>query len=664
MLKLMNTFRVKVLAWYHKIKSSKRVSIVAIALLVAAIPTTVFLAEKVADIRQRAADTALATITVNPTTAKAGDWIIVSWNYQNGVAVTATPIPSTAPTAIPSTTQPTPTTQQDNPTATPIQSTTLPTVQNLTAKQNGSYCNQVVLTWDPPSGVTGSYTYSLVRTVQGYPDANKTIENITAPYYTDTGLPYGSGSQTTVTYQVRVRQGTNQSAFSNTAQVTLVCPTALQFPQLIQTAYAQGGQSTAQADATGNYITASPNPCTLGADGLCSAKIILTVPNNPPNLQIKIREIGAAFTGVGADPKGTFTAPWITATGYTFDLYEGNTLMGSVFVNGVKGITPTTATGVTQDQSVTASPTPIQATPSPTGAETLQLINLDGGIQGPQMYLNCLQASSGNQPPVAAPATGSCSYPLVATLPKGSYVMRMLAADGVTILGQSATISVESIPYIFASPNPCALTAQGLCSSTITWTGNGANEVNIRLKENPNASFANGAYGSKEAPWITATGYTFELYSGNTLLTSVFVKGIPENKLVATPNPCALDTQGLCSSTIAWSATSYQNVSVKVNGLLFAQGPAGISQAPWIPRDGAKFELYSGTTLIDSLTVYGVDSTDPRAPTPTPTLRPTTVPTQTPVPTTIPATTAPVPTATPAADNSQNNYQYLYDPNN
>jgi hypothetical protein len=50
--------------------------------------------------------------------------------------------------------------------------------------------------------------------------------------------------------------------------------------------------------------------------------------------------------------------------------------------------------------------------------------------------------------------------------------------------------------------------------------------------------------GSWDATWITAKGYTFDLYSNNTLIASVFVKGIS-----ASPSPTATPTPTPSPST-------------------------------------------------------------------------------------------------------------------
>lgn len=117
------------------------------------------------------------------------------------------------------------------------------------------------------------------------------------------------------------------------------------------------GSSTPRSD----LITASPNPCILGANGLCSADIKLNALGYE-NLQIKVRESGVPFTGLGASPTGSWNAPWINASGYNFDLYSNAGLIGSVSVKGLASQaspsvspSPIAPTGI-----ITASPNPCQ----------------------------------------------------------------------------------------------------------------------------------------------------------------------------------------------------------------------------------------------------------------------------------------------------------------
>jgi hypothetical protein len=88
------------------------------------------------------------------------------------------------------------------------------------------------------------------------------------------------------------------------------------------------------------------------------------------------------------------------------------------------------------------------------------------------------------------------------------------------------SILVQGKGAMSAYPNPCTITTAGTCTVTLTWNFGSASDVRLTVKENPGSLVANAPYGSKEIPWITALGATFEAYSGNTLLETLFVRGI------------------------------------------------------------------------------------------------------------------------------------------
>jgi hypothetical protein len=387
---------------------------------------------------------------------------------------------------------------------------------------------------------------------------------------------------------IRQQAATNQAIIS-------VNPTMASPGAMLKVQWTVGATAATPA----GIITASPNPCTLGANGLCTSTI--TIQAKPSNsLQIKIRETGTAFTGVGTHPRSSYPAPWITATGYTFDLYEGNTLMGSVVVNGVStAVTPTTSSPMIATPSATAfvtqaqapTPTPLEPASTLTGAETLQLYQLSASASatqnsaiavGQRVYLNCqpvtlptptatsaavttitttpavtitplpTATSTATTVPSAPVFSGACEYQIPPTATPGTYIMRMVAADNKTILGESPLIFVNT-HMISASPNPCLLNAQGLCSSTISWKTEGVTTVEVKIQEFPGILFAGGTSGSQLASWISAAGYTFEMYGDGRLIGSVFVKGVQQN--AATDTSCMSDAD--CRSGM--QCQRYQN---------------------------------------------------------------------------------------------------------
>lgn len=192
---------------------------------------------------------------------------------------------------------------------------------------------------------------------------------------------------------------------------------------------------------------------------------------------------------------------------------------------------------------------------------------------------------------------------------------------------QAPVVGVPTGPspvHLSAAPNPCILRDSEMCATKISWTFNQGeardiNNLTIKVKENPDALFASLTYdvnGTQAAPWIRATGATFQVFEGNVLREELFVRGVQQNMMAADPNPCILDATGNCTSKISWnfenndSANAYGvKITVKENpGSLFASGIKGTQDAPWIKSTGATFEAYAGSTLLATLFVKGIDS--------------------------------------------------------
>ena len=75
----------------------------------------------------------------------------------------------------------------------------------------------------------------------------------------------------------------------------------------------------------------------------------------------------------------------------------------------------------------------------------------------------------------------------------------------------------------------------------------------------------------------------------------------------ASPNPCTL-SGGVCTSTISWSVAAgvpHVTVRLRETGALFSSGTPASVNAPWIYSGGYHFDLYSDSTLINSVFVYG-----------------------------------------------------------
>lgn len=204
------------------------------------------------------------------------------------------------------------------------------------------------------------------------------------------------------------------------------------------------------------------------------------------------------------------------------------------------------------------------------------------------------------------------------------------------------TAPTAPTPTIVASPNPCTLRNDGTCKSYLSWNATGVENPKIRIKENSDIDFLAGDSGTSiEIPWITSSGATFEIHSGNnpTVLASVHVNGVKAGLttvisetitgvfnqvftsattpvsittyLKAEPNPCHLSEAGTCQSRLSWYIPDAQNTELHVTenpGVVLApSGSKGSIDIPWITSTGGHFELWSDGRKIETLHVYGTN---------------------------------------------------------
>lgn len=151
--------------------------------------------------------------------------------------------------------------------------------------------------------------------------------------------------------------------------------------------------------------------------------------------------------------------------------------------------------------------------------------------------------------------------------------------------------------------------ANGL--STISWNTNSSSSGKVKLANG--VLFASGISGSKDAPWISTTGNTFNLWIGSVISDSNAAYAVTEKGKLATSsssNTCTLAPgSSTCTQTIYWSVPdTTETIQVKLaNGTLFAQGgETGQKDATFITTSGNTFNLYAGSKLLDSVTVYAV----------------------------------------------------------
>jgi hypothetical protein len=261
-----------------------------------------------------------------------------------------------------------------------------------------------------------------------------------------------------------------------------------------------------------------------------------------------------------------------------------------------------------------------------TGSETLRLyaITPSGTSQqlGHSIYLNCSMTT----PPTSPITTGSCPFTISADMTTSvslSYTIRLLASDGLTVLGEApVTLRAKNQQTnIYAAPNLCILNAQGTCTTYLSWKAPSFPNVTLRVKSTPSDTTsslvaAGNIQEGIEIPWITSQGAFFELYSGNTVIESILVKGITPT-LTATPNPCTLTAQGTCSTTLFWNVSGTSDVQIRVransqpnrtNDPLVASGTSGSTSINWITAANPTFDLYIGNAItpVTSLQVKGV----------------------------------------------------------
>ena len=120
----------------------------------------------------------------------------------------------------------------------------------------------------------------------------------------------------------------------------------------------------------------------------------------------------------------------------------------------------------------------------------------------------------------------------------------------------SRTINVVSCAGDI-SGDDCSAPCDTVCTSNITWrTSNCSAGAKVVLRES-GALFADGANGSKDAPWITETGYHFDLINkaDNSVLDSVFVKKIPPSSWTCS---LSISPSSICANggSITYSGSS------------------------------------------------------------------------------------------------------------
>ncbi len=170
---------------------------------------------------------------------------------------------------------------------------------------------------------------------------------------------------------------------------------------------------------------------------------------------------------------------------------------------------------------------------------------------------------------------------------------------------------------ITATQNPCTIpTGQVLCTAKISFTSTNTKDAYVKVRQT-GGIVTRGESGSFDAPWISTTPLNLDLYEGTKLLSSVEVKGTPQQVVVtkptgsitASPNPCAIPSgQLLCASVITWTSSNTKDtvhVRIRETGAVFTRGASGTATAPWITGTPLHFDLYDGTELLGTAKVTG-----------------------------------------------------------
>jgi hypothetical protein len=269
-------------------------------------------------------------------------------------------------------------------------------------------------------------------------------------------------------------------------------------------------------------LSASPNPCLLSTARTCATTLTWTS-TGTASASVFARSGGAAPVYVAGGTSGTNSPDWITAPGHTFELRAGKSasdpLLASIKVNGISG-------------SIAVSPNPCTLTSAGTCSTTLSWTS--AGVEKPSVYVR-----TGNEPlkAMTGGVSGSTLVPWV-TAAGNTFEMRAGPSASDTLL---ASVHVKGIPAppagsISASPNPCTLTREGTCTTTLSWTATGVAEasVYVRAGDGPLKPMANGLVGKADVPWVTARGVTFELHAGPSeagpLLAITTVSGAPASQ--------------------------------------------------------------------------------------------------------------------------------------
>jgi len=438
-----NTFREKVASVIDKIKSSKKLSLLAIILLIAAIPLTVFIAQTAQDVRQQASVN-LAQITLDKSSVKPGETVNVSWTIPQATDVPVSPTPVQC--------TPRPAITRTSTIASPGKINVAITAGNNTGRTDNVIKAFKLKTLTNVSVTIGAQTYTTASDTEiDIADVATTsivINQITPGQtgtlvyditdacgpYADTrgGGPTEWGNQANPT-----ATPTNTPSPTSTPTPT---PTPVPSVAVITMTPSSVRQGTPLAVGW-NYTSGTPSVTdqieVLTSTGVHAQSFYLSSCTTTP---------GTTVQATGQCPNSIPTSNYGPAT-YTVKLFKN---ADPSKVIGQSTFTVTATTGYNFPNSIIPK---AYAQTAITGAETIQLFknNENRGTPiaaGEKRYIsldNCPLQESITAPPATPKNSGNCSYPIPLNAVPGSYFFRMFAADGTTEIGVSLAIQVTPV---------------------------------------------------------------------------------------------------------------------------------------------------------------------------------------------------------------------------
>ncbi len=314
------------------------------------------------------------------------------------------------------------------------------------------------------------------------------------------------------------------------------------------------------------------------------------------------------FVGCGTNPSGSgvaagscpFPIPGVTAPGsYQLRLFANSGALLATSANFTVTASVVTSlsvspTSVVAGGSVTASWSGIG---SPSSGDWIGLYTPGSANASfvSRIYVGC-----GGSPSGSGAASGSCAFPIGSGVSAGTYQLRLLASNGVTLLATSGNFTVTAPVVTVLSVSPSSVVASG--SVTASWSGIGSpssgDSIGLYTPGSANASFISRIYvgcgaspsgsgaasGSCAFPigaGVAAGTYQLRLFanSGFTLLATSgnFTVTAPSGTTVSA-SPTSVARGGTVTAT--WSGIANPKAGDWIG--IFAPGASYLSYVSWM----------------------------------------------------------------------------------